>query len=94
MAKVSAKEILLEIIKISGESYREIGRKTGIHYQTIANVINTDMKANTTTYDALDKYLDEVKLKYSTLEELQTQIKLLEAHNTYLTARLKIAEKK
>ncbi len=52
------------------------------------------MKANTTTYDALDKYLDEVKLKYSTLEELQTQIKLLEAHNTYLTARLKIAEKK
>ena len=94
MAKVSAKEILLEIIKISGESYREIGRKTGVHYQTIANVINTDMKANQTTYDALDNYLDEVKLKYSTLEELQKQIKLLEAHNTYLTARLKIAEEK
>jgi bacterioferritin (cytochrome b1) len=94
MVKVSAKEILLEIIKISGESYREIGRKTGVHYQTIANVINTDMKANTTTYDALDKYLDEVKLKYSTLEELQKQIKLLEAHNTYLTTRLKIAETK
>lgn len=94
MAKVSAKEMLLEIIKISGESYREIGRKTGVHYQTIANVINTNMKANQTTYDALDKYLDEVKLKYSTLEELQKQIKLLEAHNTYLTARLKIAEEK
>jgi len=93
MAKLSAREILLEIKRISGESNRDIAVKTGLHYQTILNVANSDMNATETTYGALDAYLDEVKIKYATLEELQKQIKLLEAHNTYLEARLKIAEK-